>query len=139
MDPEDKKPKTEDEATEENKSEVKSSPEAKDSKKKFSVPFKFVTRDLKLKLKEAAISSALGAAVTQGGILLVGFGTGGPLAGSLAAVYQAGIGNVAAGSAFSTIQSVAMKHGLLIIPYPVLIGAGVGIGAYMAVKYYQKL
>lgn len=39
---------------------------------------------------------------------MIGFGTLGPIAGSLAAAIQASIGNVAAGSAFAIAQSVAM-------------------------------
>ncbi|KAI5302629.1 hypothetical protein KEM56_000504 [Ascosphaera pollenicola] len=38
----------------------------------------------------------------------VGFGAAGPVAGTVAAAWQASIGNVAAGSVFAACQSVAM-------------------------------
>jgi len=46
--------------------------------------------------------------VVPAGLSLIGFGATGPVAGSMAAVWQASIGNVAVGSVFSTIQSAAM-------------------------------
>ncbi|KAN0137747.1 hypothetical protein V8E53_004231 [Lactarius tabidus] len=39
---------------------------------------------------------------------VIGFGVGGPIAGTLAACWQAAIGSVAAGSLFAIAQSVAM-------------------------------
>ncbi|KAH8980745.1 hypothetical protein EDB86DRAFT_2978725 [Lactarius hatsudake] len=47
---------------------------------------------------------------------LIGFSAIGPVAGSIAAGSQAAIGNVAAGSLFATLQSIAMGgafHGVL--------------------------
>ena len=59
--------------------------------------------------------------------MLVGFGTGGIAAGSLAAAWQATIGNVAAGSAFATLQSLGATGTLATGAYG---GAGVlGLGA----------
>ncbi|KAH9976282.1 hypothetical protein BGW80DRAFT_1167856, partial [Lactifluus volemus] len=42
------------------------------------------------------------------GLGLIGFSAIGPVAGSLAAIIQAGIGNVMAGSLFAIAQSIAM-------------------------------
>lgn len=52
-----------------------------------------------------------GAAVVVISVLpiIAGFGTTGVAAGSIAAGVQSGIGNVAAGSAFSTLTSLGMK------------------------------
>jgi len=63
---------------------------------------------------------------------LVGFSAAGPVAGTFAAIIQSGIGNVVAGSAFATAQSVAM--GGAIPTVVTAIGAGVGslIGATVA-------
>jgi len=41
---------------------------------------------------------------------LVGFSAAGPVASTLAAVIQSGIGNVVAGSAFATAQSAVSKN-----------------------------
>ena len=49
------------------------------------------------------------AAVPQCALYLIGFSSGGPVAGSLAASAQSAVGSVAAGSAFATMQSVAMS------------------------------
>ncbi|KAF8535287.1 hypothetical protein BDD12DRAFT_856099 [Trichophaea hybrida] len=48
-------------------------------------------------------------------LALTGFGTLGPVAGSLAAAWQASIGNVAAGSLFATLQSCGMT-GVCFVP-----------------------
>ena len=45
--------------------------------------------------------------------IIAGFGTAGVAAGSIAAGVQSGIGNVAAGSAFSTLTSLGMKGALV--------------------------
>ncbi|KAI0289367.1 hypothetical protein BC826DRAFT_1107082 [Russula brevipes] len=58
----------------------------------------------------------------------IGFGAAGPLAGSLAAGWQASIGSVAAGSLFATAQSVAMGGAV-----PTIVSAlGAGVGAAVA-------
>ncbi|RDB27540.1 hypothetical protein Hypma_003816 [Hypsizygus marmoreus] len=41
-------------------------------------------------------------------LALIGFSAGGPIAGSIAAAWQASIGNVVAGSVFALLQSIAM-------------------------------
>ncbi|KAH9067535.1 hypothetical protein EDB87DRAFT_3643 [Lactarius vividus] len=62
--------------------------------------------------------------VTTAGLGVVGFSAAGPVAGTMAAGIQAGIGNVAAGSLFATAQSVAM--GGAIPSIITAIGAGLG-------------
>jgi len=58
------------------------------------------------------------------GLGVLGFSVAGPVAGTAAAAWQAGIGNVAAGSLFAGIQSVAVTGAL---PAAVtFVGAGVG-------------
>ena len=54
----------------------------------------------------AAGATALAAGLTP---TLIGFGTAGIAAGSIAAGIQAGIGNVVAGSAFATMTSLGMQ------------------------------
>ncbi|KAI0264189.1 hypothetical protein BC834DRAFT_970915 [Gloeopeniophorella convolvens] len=63
---------------------------------------------------------------------IVGFGAAGPVAGTIAAGVQAGIGNVAAGSLFALAQSVAMGGG---VPAAITaLGAGIaGAGAGAAI------
>ncbi|KAI0289368.1 hypothetical protein BC826DRAFT_1032338 [Russula brevipes] len=79
----------------------------------------------------AVVGSLLAPVVVPAGLGLVGFGAAGPVAGSLAAGWQASIGSVAAGSVFSTIQSVAMGGA---IPTVVnAIGAVAAVGASAAV------
>ena len=89
-------------------------------------------------LADTAIGAGIGAAVTGGATAVVsalGFSSGGVVAGSTAAVIQAGIGNVAAGSAFAAFQSVAAT-GVVATVGPVALGAGVlggvGYGVYKA-------
>ena len=89
-------------------------------------------------LKKIAIGAGIGVAVTGGATVVVnalGFSSGGVVAGSTAAVIQAGIGNVAAGSAFAALQSVAAT-GVVATVGPVALGAGVlggvGYGVYKA-------
>lgn len=53
-----------------------------------------------------AVLAATGVGVPIAGML--GFSAAGPVAGSLAAGAQAYVGNVAAGSIFSTVQALAM-------------------------------
>lgn len=47
------------------------------------------------------------------GLGVIGFGTAGPIAGSLAAIWQASLGVVQAGSLFATLQSAAMGGTIL--------------------------
>ncbi|KAN0125531.1 hypothetical protein V8E52_000738 [Russula decolorans] len=78
---------------------------------------------------------AIGTATTATGVALtplvapamlgaIGFSAAGPVAGSFAAVLQAGTGNVAAGSMFAAAQSIAMGGGV-----PAVISAVGGLGA----------
>jgi len=62
------------------------------------------------------------------GLGVVGFSAAGPVAGSIAAGMQAGIGNVVAGSLFAGAQSVAMGGALPAAITAVGGGAG-GLGA----------
>lgn len=74
-----------------------------------------------------AMGCGAATAVVCAAPMLVGFGTGGIVAGSLAAAWQATIGNVAAGSAFATLQSLGATGTLATGAYG---GAGVlGLGA----------
>ena len=70
--------------------------------------------------------------VVNASLWAVGFTQGGVAACSIAAGIQAGIGNVVAGSAFATAQSVAATGGLAILG-PVGLASGVlGAAAFMA-------
>ncbi|KAI0289369.1 hypothetical protein BC826DRAFT_1107084 [Russula brevipes] len=60
----------------------------------------------------------------------IGFGAAGPIAGSVAAVWQASIGNVAAGSLFAVAQSIGM--GGAISSIVTAIGASVGAASAAA-------
>lgn len=89
-------------------------------------------------LKYTSVGAGIGA-VTVGagtaGLSLAGFTSSGVLAGSMAAGIQAGIGNVAAGSLFATMQ--ALGAGAMIGALPVVVGVGaVGGLGYWAVKKY---
>ena len=61
---------------------------------------------------------------------LFGFSTTGVVAGSSAAAIQASIGNVAAGSVFSTIQSIAMSGTASTTLYSGITTAATGIAGY---------
>ncbi|KAI0834305.1 hypothetical protein F5Y06DRAFT_279464 [Hypoxylon sp. FL0890] len=64
----------------------------------------------------AGIAMAAPAVVAGPALAAAGFGANGIAAGSLAAGAQAGIGNVAAGSAFATLQSAGMAgYGVAIV------------------------
>jgi hypothetical protein len=68
----------------------------------------------------------------------LGFTSSGIAAGSTAAVIQAGIGNVVAGSAFAGVQSLAATG----VIYSVGLVSGVGLGAcaiYGGYKLYKLL
>ncbi|KAK0495229.1 hypothetical protein EDD18DRAFT_266995 [Armillaria luteobubalina] len=62
---------------------------------------------------------------------IVGFGAAGPVAGSLAAAIQSGIGNVAAGSAFAVAQSIGMGGAIPAGVYAVS-GATAGVAGWAA-------
>ena len=69
---------------------------------------------------------------------MIGFGAAGPVAGSIAAGIQAGIGNVAAGSLFATLQSAAMGgFGVAIVSGTVEAGAGVLAAASLFVRWMK--
>ena len=70
---------------------------------------------------------------------LIGLGSGGPIAGTFAAVYwQGSIGNVAAGSAFAGAQAVAMGAGVP-LAWQVIGGTLVGGWAYAGMHTAQLL
>ena len=92
---------------------------------------------------DTVYSTAVGAiagvgttAATAGGMSALGFSSAGVVAGSTAAVAQAGIGNVVAGSAFAVAQSVAAT-GVVATVGPVAVGVGaVGGLAYGVSQYF---
>ncbi|KAJ7432111.1 hypothetical protein B0H11DRAFT_2127488 [Mycena galericulata] len=73
----------------------------------------------------------LGIVLIVNPLAVIGFGSMGPIAGSIAAAWQATIGNVAAGSLFAILQSVGMVHAVTI---PVVGVAVVGGGAVVLAK-----
>ncbi|KAJ7139693.1 hypothetical protein C8R44DRAFT_975449 [Mycena epipterygia] len=73
----------------------------------------------------------LGIVLIVNPLAVIGFGSMGPIAGSIAAGWQATIGNVAAGSLFAFLQSVGMLHAVTI---PVVGVAVVGGGAVALAK-----
>ncbi|KAK0480317.1 adaptin N terminal region-domain-containing protein [Armillaria novae-zelandiae] len=87
---------------------------------------------------------AIGASVVAGVVLtpvivpaalgIVGFGAAGPVAGTLAAVIQSGIGNVAAGSAFAVAQSIGMGGAIPAGVYAVS-GAAAGVAGWAAGRF----
>ncbi|KAK0470045.1 uncharacterized protein EV420DRAFT_1634481 [Desarmillaria tabescens] len=56
----------------------------------------------------AAVGVVLAPVIVPPALGLVGFSAAGPVAGTFAAAAQSGIGNVAAGSTFAVVQSMAM-------------------------------
>ncbi|CAD8191486.1 unnamed protein product [Paramecium pentaurelia] len=90
-------------------------------------------------IKDSAIVSTLAAAgITVGakvGLMAAGFSSIGPVAGSLAAASQAGVGNVVAGSIFSIAQSVAMTGVMSTVLLPASV---IGITAGTAYYFYKK-
>ena len=70
-----------------------------------------------------------GSLIAAGGLgaTLFGFGTAGVAAGSLAAATQAAIGNVAAGSLFSTLTSLGMTGSLITTTVGGGITAAIGV------------
>lgn len=88
-----------------------------------------VKRILVYALVGGAVCVLLVSVVALPALSAAGFGILGPLAGSSAAAWQAAIGSVAAGSAFATLQSVAMTAAIPALWYIVPGAVGVGIGA----------
>lgn len=88
----------------------------------------------------------IGVAIAGGAILFIaglpmvlGFGAGGIVAGSVAAAIQASIGNVAAGSAFAVLTSLGMTGALAgTAAVGAALGAG-GLAVYFKNKVYLKL
>lgn len=74
--------------------------------------------------------------------MAAGFGTSGIVAGSLAAAWQSTMGGiVAAGSAFSTFQSIGATGGLIFGPLGVVVGltaGGIAGGIATAVILLKK-
>ncbi len=79
-------------------------------------------------------SAAVGAASSAAATAAAGFSAAGPVAGSAAAAWQASIGSVAAGSAFSTVQAAAMTGVVAGVGAPVLIVGG-AVGSAGAIGY----
>ena len=92
-------------------------------------------------LREAGIAAGV---VGAGGIVgtaattAVGFSAIGPVAGSLAAGWQASMGAVAAGSSFSVIQGAAMTTVLGFVAVPALIGGGLAALGYGAYRWFSS-
>ncbi len=78
----------------------------------------------------------IGATAVKGGITAIGFSSAGPVAGSIAAGIQSGIGSVVAGSAFATVQSIGMAT-IIGVSAPIAIGASVGAGVYGLGKAFK--
>ncbi|KAJ6592711.1 hypothetical protein B0H19DRAFT_1365097 [Mycena capillaripes] len=74
---------------------------------------------------------AVGIVLIVNPLVLIGFGSLGPIAGTIAAGWQAAIGNVAAGSLFALLQSIGMVHAVTI---PVVGVAVAGGGAVVLAK-----
>ena len=79
----------------------------------------------------AAGGAAVFALVTSAPVVLlvIGFSTGGVLAGSAAATAQATIGNVVAGGVFATLQSIGAVGGLSKAATGAATAAGAAVGA----------
>lgn len=94
-----------------------------------------------VKTAVAGTAAAVAGAATAGAATAAaGFSTVGPVAGSVAATWQASMGAVAAGSTFATIQSAAMTTVAGVAGAPILItGAVVGAGAYGAYEAYKYI
>ncbi|KAK0470046.1 uncharacterized protein EV420DRAFT_86284 [Desarmillaria tabescens] len=65
-------------------------------------------RNFIIGVASAVAGVALAPVILPPALGVVGFGAAGPVAGTLAAAIQSGIGNVAAGSAFAVAQSIGM-------------------------------
>ncbi|KAJ6540892.1 hypothetical protein DFH09DRAFT_1368526 [Mycena vulgaris] len=75
-----------------------------------------------------SLATIVGIVLIINPLAVIGFGAMGPIAGSIAAGWQAAIGNVAAGSLFAFLQSVGMVH-FVTIP---LVGVAVAGGGAVA-------
>ncbi|TFK97591.1 hypothetical protein BDV98DRAFT_574325 [Pterulicium gracile] len=92
-------------------------------------------RNLKIAIAAGVVGGAIVTPLLGPAVLgIVGFSSAGPVAGSIAAYIQAGIGNVAVGSAFAGAQAAAMGAG---VPFfgQAIGGALVGGGTYLARKF----
>ncbi|KAI0951709.1 hypothetical protein AcV7_007729 [Taiwanofungus camphoratus] len=78
----------------------------------------------------AVAGAALAPVVAPIALGAVGFGASGVVGGSLAALIQGGIGNVAAGSLFAICQSIGAGGALPVLGY--VAGAGLGVAATAA-------
>ena len=75
-----------------------------------------------------------GLLVTMPALGAIGFGASGPIAGSVAAILQAGMGDVIAGSFFAILQSAAMGgYGVPIVYGAVAAGSGI-VGGMISSK-----
>ncbi|KAK7059895.1 hypothetical protein R3P38DRAFT_3168352 [Favolaschia claudopus] len=75
-------------------------------------------------------AALIGPAVLVGLLNVIGFGAAGVGAGSLAALIQSTIGNVAAGSVFAWAQGAA-AGGIIVVPVTTLLGSGLlGLGTW---------
>ncbi|CAD8102692.1 unnamed protein product [Paramecium sonneborni] len=85
---------------------------------------------------EIFASTTVGATiVAKGGLTILGFSSTGPIAGTFAAATQAGIGNVIAGSAFATAQSLAMS-GIVAVAGPALVVGAVTGAVYVVYQQF---
>ena len=75
---------------------------------------------------------SLGAVVVAPAVLtIVGFSSGGVVAGSIAAGVQSSIGNVAAGSMFATLQSIGAIGGLPLVAKGAVTAGAAVVGAIL--------
>ncbi|KAJ7704336.1 hypothetical protein B0H17DRAFT_1175538 [Mycena rosella] len=82
-----------------------------------------------------AAATALLAAPVLG---MVGFSSIGPVAGTLAAGIQAGIGSVTAGSSFAVAQSIAMG-GMAVPPVAIVLGGiAIGVAIYFGTRALMR-
>ncbi|KAK0473091.1 hypothetical protein IW261DRAFT_1611308 [Armillaria novae-zelandiae] len=88
----------------------------------------------------AIVGIALTPCVVPGVLGWFGFGSAGPVAGGVAAGIQSGIGNVAAGSLFAHLQSMAMGGIISAGPYAImgLVGGGVGWGVDWILRWFGR-
>lgn len=80
----------------------------------------------------AIAGAVLAPVVAPAALGVIGFGAAGPVAGSIAALIQSSIGNVAAGSLFAMAQSVAMGGALPLLGYATGAAAGGAVVAVVA-------
>ncbi|KAF8173595.1 hypothetical protein K438DRAFT_2023459 [Mycena galopus ATCC 62051] len=78
-----------------------------------------------------SLATIVGIVLIINPVAVIGFGAMGPIAGTIAASWQAAIGNVAAGSLFALLQSVGMAH---FVTIPLLGVAAAGGGAVALAK-----